>query len=102
MIGMAHLDTFANLGVFSGGTLGELNATNSPLANPADFNRLVKVAFVSYGSVEHGADGLKGYHDSLVAEGITNMTYYISPETAHEWQSWRRSFYQFAPLLFKN
>jgi len=102
MIGLAHLDAFANLGIFSGGTLGELNATNSPLANPAEFNRLVKVAFVSYGSVERGADSLKSYHDSLVAAGITNLTCYISPDTAHEWQSWRRSFYQFAPLLFKN
>jgi enterochelin esterase family protein len=102
MIGLAHLDTFANLGIFSGGTLGELNATNSPLANPAEFNRLVKVAFVSYGSVERGADSLKSYHDSLVAAGVTNMTYYISPGTAHEWQSWRRSFYHFAPLLFQN
>jgi enterochelin esterase family protein len=102
LIGMAHLDTFANLGVFSGGTLGELTATNSPLANPSEFNRLVKVAFVSYGSVERGADTLKSYHDSLVTAGITNMTYYISPGTAHEWQSWRRSFHEFAPLLFQN
>lgn len=22
--------------------------------------------------------------------------------TAHEWQTWRRSFHEFAPLLFKN
>jgi len=101
-IGMADLDTFANLGIFSGGTLGELDDTNSPLANPVEFNRLVKVAFVSYGSVERGADSLKSYHDSLVAAGITNMTYYISPGTAHEWQSWRRSFHEFAPLIFRN
>lgn len=99
MIGMAHLDTFANLGIFSGGTLGELN--ESPLTNAPEFNRLVKVAFVSYGSVERGADTLKKYHDSLAAAGITNMTYYVSPGTAHEWQTWRRSFYQFAPLLFQ-
>ena len=76
--------------------------TNSPLANPAAFDRLVKVAFVSFGSVEGGAHALKSFHDSLVAAGITNMTYYISPGTAHEWQTWRRSFYQFAPLLFQN
>lgn len=101
-IGMAHLDTFANLGIFSGGTLGELDDTNSPLANPTEFNRLVKVAFVSFGSVEGGANSLKNYQDSLVAVGITNMTYYISPGTAHEWQTWRRSFYHFAPLLFRN
>ena len=102
MIAMAHLDTFSHIGVFSGGNLGELTATNSPLADPAEFNRLVKVAFVSYGSVEGGANNLKSYHDALVANGITNMSYYISPGTAHEWQTWRRSFYQFAPLLFQN
>ncbi len=102
MIGLAHLDVFADLGIFSGGTLGELNATNSPLANPAEFDRQVKVAFVSFGSVEGGANTLKSYHDSLVAGGITNMTYYISPGTAHEWQTWRRSFCHFAPLLFQN
>jgi enterochelin esterase family protein len=26
--------------------------------------------------------------------------YYESPGTAHEWQSWRRSLFGFAPLLF--
>lgn len=102
IIGLSHLDTFANLGIFSGGTLGELNGTNSPLGNPAEFDRLVKVAFVSFGSVESGARTLQGYHDSLVAAGITNLTAYISPGTAHEWQTWRRSFYHFAPLLFQN
>ena len=30
-----------------------------------------------------------------------NTVFYESPNTAHEWQSWRRSLYQFAPLLFK-
>jgi S-formylglutathione hydrolase FrmB len=28
--------------------------------------------------------------------------YYESPGTAHEWQTWRRSLYGFAPLLFEN
>ncbi|MGA2542562.1 MAG: alpha/beta hydrolase-fold protein [Verrucomicrobiota bacterium] len=102
MIVLAHLDTFSHIGIFSGGNLGDATATNSPLANPAEFNRLVKVAFVSYGRVEAGANNLKGYHDALVAAGVTNMSYYISPDTAHEWQTWRRSFYQFAPLLFRN
>lgn len=102
MIGMAHLETFSQLGIFSGGTLGELTATNSPLANAVEFNRLVKAAFISYGSAEGGAKSLAAYHDALALAGITNLTCYISPGTAHEWQSWRRSFYQFAPLLFQN
>ena len=33
--------------------------------------------------------------------GIKSV-YYESPETAHEWQSWRRSLYQIAPLLFRD
>jgi enterochelin esterase-like enzyme len=28
--------------------------------------------------------------------------YYSESETAHEWLTWRRSLYQFAPLLFKD
>ena len=36
----------------------------------------------------------------LKALGI-NAHSYVSPETAHEWQTWRRSLYQFAQLLFK-
>ena len=39
--------------------------------------------------------------DGLKAAGI-NAHFYISPLTAHEFLSWRRSLYQFAPLLFKD
>jgi hypothetical protein len=27
---------------------------------------------------------------------------YVSPDTAHEWQTWRRSLHEFAPLLFRD
>jgi len=37
---------------------------------------------------------------NLKAIGI-NAHSYVSPGTAHEWQTWRRSLYQFAQLLFK-
>jgi len=39
--------------------------------------------------------------DDLKAAGI-NAHFYVSPLTAHEWQSWRRSLHEFAPLLFKD
>ncbi|HXK05886.1 MAG TPA: hypothetical protein VMS37_26030 [Verrucomicrobiae bacterium] len=39
--------------------------------------------------------------DSMAAAGIANSYVYISPGTAHEWQTWRRSLYAFAPLLFR-
>jgi S-formylglutathione hydrolase FrmB len=43
----------------------------------------------------------KASTDALKEAGI-NSHFYVSPETAHEWQSWRRSLNQFAPLLFQD
>jgi enterochelin esterase family protein len=101
-IGMANLDKFSGIGSFSGASLGDPSNTNSPLAKPAEFNKTVQAAFASFGSVEGGSNNLKSQHDALVAAGITNSYYYISPGTAHEWQTWRRSLHEFAPLLFQH
>ena len=54
---------------------------------------------MSYGSRERGAKGVKAAADSLNEGGIRSVSY-ISTLTAHEWQSWRRSLLEFAPLLF--
>ncbi|MEO6245647.1 MAG: alpha/beta hydrolase-fold protein [Opitutaceae bacterium] len=100
-IGLAHLDTFSHIGIFSGGTLGDPKAENSPLAKPAEFNRLVKVSFMSYGALEGGAKTLPAYADALKEIGIENVHTYVSPRTAHEFLTWRRSLKEFAPLLFQ-
>jgi enterochelin esterase family protein len=114
---MANLDTFANVGLFSGGAATPRRAPgseapaepepldfetiyNGNMANPADFNSKVKVFFFSCGG-EENPDALEKHQEQLVAAGITNSYVYISPDTAHEWQTWRRSLYTFAPLLFK-
>jgi hypothetical protein len=47
------------------------------------------------------SDGLKIAADSLQQAGV-NAVAYVSPLTAHEWQSWRRSLREFGPLLFKD
>jgi S-formylglutathione hydrolase FrmB len=39
--------------------------------------------------------------DSLKQAGI-NSVFYVSPETAHEFLSWRRALREFTPLLFKD
>ena len=44
--------------------------------------------------------GPKQETEQLAASGV-NAHFYVSPGTAHEWQSWRRALYQFAQLLFK-
>lgn len=93
-IAPAHLDAFSHIGIFSGGSI----ATND-IVNLDEFKQKVKVVFVSYGSREHGAEGQANVA-GLKAAGV-NSVYYESPNTAHEWQTWRRSLHEFAPLLFK-
>ena len=62
----------------------------------------MKVGFISYGEVERGSTTLKEYADSLRALGIKNIHTYVSPRTAHEFLTWRRSLREFAPLLFRD
>jgi enterochelin esterase family protein len=93
-ITLAHLDKFSHIGMFSGGSIAM-----SEIKDVADFKKKVKLVFVSYGSRENGAAG-KTAMEEMNKAGI-NAVFYESPLTAHEWLSWRRSLYQFAPLLFQ-
>jgi enterochelin esterase-like enzyme len=104
-ITMANLNKFGYIGLFSGGTfsMDDLNKTPS-------FKEKVKLAFVSFGTREiEGNRGGRGFFggdpkanaDSLKQAGI-NSVFYVSPETAHEFLSWRRALREFAPLLFKD
>jgi len=89
---LANLDKFSHIGLFSGGTIA-----------PADISdkSKVKLVFMSYGSRERGSEGVKNAADALNQAGIKSASY-ISPLTAHEFQSWRRSLREFALLLFKD
>ncbi|MFB3779124.1 MAG: alpha/beta hydrolase-fold protein [Bryobacteraceae bacterium] len=93
-ITLANLDKFSHIGIFSGGSIAPAD-----IKDMADFKKRVKLVFVSYGSRENGAAG-KANVEELKKAGI-NAVFYESPETAHEWLTWRRSLYQFAPLLFQ-
>jgi enterochelin esterase-like enzyme len=94
-IGLANLDKFSHIGIFSGGNIAPADVTDMD-----NFKKKVKVVFVSYGSRERGAAG-KAAVEALQQAGIKSV-FYESPETAHEWLTWRRSLYQFAPLLFRD
>lgn len=93
-ITLAHLDKFAYIGMFSGGSIAA-----SEIKDMADFKKRVKLVFVGYGSRENGATGKANVED-LKRAGV-NAVYYESPLTAHEWLSWRRDLHEFAPLLFQ-
>jgi hypothetical protein len=51
------------------------------------------------GSFEN-ADGIKKAGDAMKQAGF-NPVSFVSQNTRHEFQTWRRSLYELAPLLFK-
>ena len=105
-ITLKRLDTFSHIGLFSGGSISLEDVNNTP-----GFREKVKLVFVSYGSRELGSNrggGRGGFGgdpqesaNALKEAGI-NSAFYVSPDTAHEFLSWRRSLKEIAPLLFKD
>lgn len=110
-ITLKNLDKFSHIGLFSGGSIAP-----DDVSDMAAFKDKVKLVFVSYGSREvedrarRGGGGggggpfggdPKANTEALQQAGVTTH-WYVSPDTAHEWQSWRRSLHELAPLLFTN
>ncbi len=111
-ITLANLNVFSHIGLFSGGSITMNDVNNNP-----DFKNKVKLLFISYGSREIGGNrggagrgdrggtannaGPQANVDAMKEAGV-NAVFYVSPDTAHEFQSWRRSLYQMAPLMFKD
>jgi len=105
LIAPKNLDTFAYIGLLSGGTFS-LEDVSAP-----GFKDKVKLVFVSFGSreLEGGRSGPPGAPrvdprvnaDAIKKAGF-NSVFYVSPNTAHEFLSWRRSLHEFAPLLFRD
>ncbi len=84
-------DVFSHYALLSGGTYA-----------PDDIKdkSKVKLVFLSCGSKER-PEGVNNAVAALKAAGF-NAVSYISDGTAHEFQTWRRSLYELAPLLFKD
>jgi enterochelin esterase-like enzyme len=107
-ITLANPDKFSQIGMFSGGSISMVDVNKAK-----GFKENAKLLFVGYGGRElenrrpsAGPGGPMGGDpkvncDSLKMAGM-NVHFYVSPQTAHEWQSWRRSLHQFAQLVFKN
>ena len=104
-ISLPNIDKFAYIGIFSGGSISPQDINDM-----GAFKKQVKVVFMSYGSRESsaprgggsspaGPEGAKLATEALTKEGIKAVCY-ISPDSAHDFTSWKRSLYYFAPLLF--
>jgi enterochelin esterase family protein len=106
IVTLAHPDLLSHVGIFSGGSISPEDLESSP-----DFRDKVKLLFVSYGSRELEArksgsrpsfGGDPEANTKALQEAGINAHFYVSPDTAHEWQSWRRGLYQFAQLAFSD
>jgi enterochelin esterase-like enzyme len=107
-IGLRNPDHFANVGGFSGigggpgRSFDPQTAYGALMTDVGAFNQRMRVLFLSLGGDEPDwiAHSVKSYRESLQATGI-NHVFYESPDTGHEWHTWRRSLREFASLLFK-
>ncbi|MBN2001305.1 esterase [candidate division KSB1 bacterium] len=97
-----NMDKFAWMGTFSGffirGNDSIENAFNGVFKDAAAFNKGMNLLFISTGTEERTP---KEAAEALKKQGINNIVYYESQGTAHEWLTWRRSLYEFAPRIFK-
>jgi enterochelin esterase-like enzyme len=90
-------DKFSYVGLFSSGTFSPTEIKDIEV-----FKKTGKLVFMSFGGRESaGAAQIGAVAEEWNTIGIKGVSY-VSPETAHEWHSWRRSLYEFAPLLFKD
>lgn len=89
LITLRRPEVFGYYGLLSGGTYSpeELQGNG------------VKKVFVSCGSKEN-PDRVQESVEALKKAGY-DATSYVSPDTAHEFLTWRRSLKEMAPLLFK-
>lgn len=90
-ITLARPDVFSHYALLSGGTYKPEEIKDKSK---------VKLIFMSSGSFEN-PDGVTKAAEALKASGINGVSY-VSPNTRHEFQTWRRSLHVLAPMLFKN
>jgi predicted esterase len=90
-ITLARPDVFSHYALLSGGVY-----------SPAEIKdkSKIKLIFLSCGSFEN-PDGVKNAAIALKENGI-NAVSFVSENTRHEFQTWRRSLLELAQLLFKD
>ena len=105
-IALPNIDKFSHIGIFSGGNITPENITDIDA-----FKKNVTLVYMSFGSRESSAPrggsapsgpaGIKLASDALTKAGI-NPICYVSPDSAHDFTSWKRSLYYFSQLLFRD
>lgn len=108
-ITMNNLDKFSYIGGFSGTSnfpsteeIDPATFMNGKFSDGSALNKQINLFWLGLGTKEPNPfPGSVGAFRAMLDKTGVKYTYYESPGTAHEWLTWRRDLYQFAPLLFK-
>jgi enterochelin esterase-like enzyme len=101
-IGLTSLDTFSYVGAFSGaGRKFDVQTSyGGVFKDAAVFNKRVRLLWIGAGTGEEAIHkSAKAMHDELGRAGVKSV-FVEQKGTAHEWQTWRKALYDFAPRLF--
>lgn len=102
-IGLYNLDTFCALGVFSRRPMSaeEFGRFDGVFADAEAFNQKVKLFWWGAGTAEEGIYYAAQADLAELAEKGIQSVFVEFPDTSHEWQTWRKSLYDFASRLFR-
>ena len=107
-IAPGNSDKFAYFGIFSGGNI----SPTTDITDMDTFKKNVKLVYMSFGSREPSASrgtgglpsgpvGIQREAEALNKAGVKAVCY-VSPNSAHDFTSWKRSLYYFSQLIFKD
>ena len=107
-IALSNTDKFAYIGGFSAALMmggrqqvDLKTAYNGAFADPAAFNKKVKLLWFGAGSEEKMFVDVAATMTKQLTEMGVKVESYISEGTYHEWHTWSRCLKEFAPKLFK-
>lgn len=100
-IGLANLDKFSAVGMFSAGGISRANEDRiaSLLKNPAEINRELNLFWIGCGKEDGAFSGSQTLADRLKASGIDHT--FRALEGRHTYSVWRECFSEVAPQLFQ-
>jgi len=100
-VGLTNLNTFSHLGIFSGVPTNFSELLKDALQQGPAFNQKLKLFWTGAGTDEAAFINRQKELQELLTKSGIRAQYYISPNTGHEFQTWRRCLREFAPLLFR-
>ena len=106
-VGLRAPEVFANIGVFSAGIFGGIQGVNFDLerecpgilTDTGNFNKSHDTFFVSCGEQDPRITYTRKAIGNMKDAGV-DVTFRSYPGD-HEWQVWRKSFTEYAQMLFK-